>query len=171
MTGSSLQVIVVDDETRNSKPHQKLNPTGRYPLLETSEGSLAGVTAICKYFSRKAKKLYGSNVLEQTQIDQWVNWSQTTLEPASQQVQSGIFNKDELFQATFNDATKDLKAYTKTLNSALSGREWLVGNSISLADVAVAVSLVVPLQIVLDGGLRKAMKEVNQWAERVYATP
>ena len=52
MTGSSLQVIVVDEETRNSKPHQKLNPTGRYPLLETKDGSLAGVISICKFLTR-----------------------------------------------------------------------------------------------------------------------
>ena len=64
LTGSTFEVIVVDDETRNSKTHQKLNPTGRYPLLETNDGTLAGVTAICKYLSRKAKKLYGSNLLE-----------------------------------------------------------------------------------------------------------
>ena len=76
-----------------------------------------------------------------------------------------------MFQAAFNEASKDLKAHAKTLNTALTGREWLVGNSMSLADVAVAVSLVIPLQILLDGGLRKAMKEVNSWAERVFALP
>ena len=84
-------------------------------------------------------------MIEQTQVDQWVNWSQTTLEPSSQQVQSGIFNQNEIFQAAFNEASKDLKAHTKVLNTALTGKQWLVGNSISLADIAVAASLVVPL--------------------------
>ena len=57
------------------------------------------------------------------------------------------------------------------MNTALTGKQWLVGNSISLADIAVAASLIVPLQILLDGGLRKAMKAVSDWAERVFALP
>jgi len=77
-------VVVLDEATRESKPHQKLNPTGRYPLLETQDGTLAGAVAICKFISRQAKKLGGSGLIEQTQIDHWVNWAQSTLEPASQ---------------------------------------------------------------------------------------
>jgi len=38
-----------------------------------------------------------------------------------------------------------LKAHFKAINLALTGKQWLVGTSISLADVAVAISLVVPL--------------------------
>jgi glutathione S-transferase len=57
------------------------------------------------------------------------------------------------------------------LNSALNGKQWLVGNQVSIADISVAVSLVVPLQIILDGGFRKAMKSVIEWAERVFAIP
>lgn len=52
LAGSTLEVVVIDEETRTSKPHQKLNPTGRYPLLETQDGTLAGVGAICKFIAR-----------------------------------------------------------------------------------------------------------------------
>jgi glutathione S-transferase len=56
--------VVVDEETRVSKPHQKLNPTGRYPLLETKDGTLAGVISICKFLAKTTKKLVGANLVE-----------------------------------------------------------------------------------------------------------
>jgi hypothetical protein len=61
LSGIKLDIIHVTDEVKASKPHQKLNPTGRYPLLETSEGTLAGVSAVLKYFSRASGKLSGNN--------------------------------------------------------------------------------------------------------------
>lgn len=41
----------------------------------------------------------------------------------------------------------------------------------SLADVMIATALVVPLQTVLDAGIRKAMKNASDWLGRVYALP
>ena len=39
----------------------------------------------------------------------------------------------------------------------------------TLADVIVSVALVEPLQTILDVGFRKAMKELNDWAEKLYS--
>ena len=41
----------------------------------------------------------------------------------------------------------------------------------SLADVVIATALVVPLQTVLDGGFRKAMKNFNDWITKIYEMP
>lgn len=59
LCGSSLQIILVDDDMRTSKEHKALNPTGKYPLLETENGSLAGVVPICKFLGKSSKKLVG----------------------------------------------------------------------------------------------------------------
>jgi len=52
LSGNTVEVVVLDEETRTSKAHMKANPQGRYPLLEGPDGTLAGVNAICKHFSR-----------------------------------------------------------------------------------------------------------------------
>lgn len=39
----------------------------------------------------------------------------------------------------------------------------------TLADVIVSISLVEAFQTVLDVGFRKAMKELNDWAEKLYS--
>ena len=39
----------------------------------------------------------------------------------------------------------------------------------TLADVIVSISLVESFQTVLDVGFRKAMKDLNDWAEKLYS--
>ena len=39
----------------------------------------------------------------------------------------------------------------------------------TLADVFIATTLHATFQTVLDGGFRKAMKDVTAWAEKIYA--
>ena len=145
LSGVKLEIVNVSEEVRASKPHQKMNPTGRYPLLETSEGTLAGVSAVVKYFSRASGKLAGKSVQEQSEVDQWVNWTQTTFEPTSAQVMKGVFGNEDILLSNWNEASKDLKAHCKIINNALEGKQWLVGNSMTLADVLVASTISLPL--------------------------
>lgn len=59
-----------------------------------------------------------------------------------------------------------MKEYVRAVNNALSG-DYLVGNRLTLADFAVAYAFIIPFQIQLDGGFRKAMGKVSAWFERV----
>ena len=59
LCGSNLTIVLVDDEMISSKEHKALNPTGKYPLLETENGSLSGVVPICKFLCKSSKKLLG----------------------------------------------------------------------------------------------------------------
>lgn len=85
----------------------------------------------------------------------------------------GIFGwpGSEVTLTQFNEASKNLKANFKTLNTALEGKKWLVGNEMTIADVSLALWLSYPLQTILDGGFRKAMKNASDWAEAVYNHP
>ena len=59
----------------------------------------------------------------------------------------------------------------KILNGGLEGKKFLCGNDLTIADIVLAVHLMTSFQTVLDGGFRKAMKNVQAWAEAVYALP
>jgi elongation factor 1-gamma len=67
----------------------------------------------------------------------------------------------------FNNGVKGIKEQVKILNTHLDGKKWLVGDSITLADVSNFVSLIIPFAFVLDGGFRKAMPHVSAWFQRV----
>jgi len=171
LCGASLEVIVVDEATRTSKAHAKINPTGRLPLLELEEGTISGVSTICKHLFRVSKRLSSMSQVEQARVDQWLGWCNTTLAPTCEAIESGIFGNAQIFQAHWNDASKEVKASIKMINTALNGKKWLVGENVSVADIMVASTLLTSFQTVLDGGFRKAMKDVTAWAERVFTLP
>uniref|UniRef100_A0A8C5TS14 Bifunctional glutamate/proline--tRNA ligase n=1 Tax=Malurus cyaneus samueli TaxID=2593467 RepID=A0A8C5TS14_9PASS len=78
--------------------------------------SFTDVNSIARYLARVAASagLYGSNLLEHTEIDHWLEFSATKLSTVSQ----------------FPSAIQEL-------NHCLSLRTYLVGNSLSLADLCV----------------------------------
>lgn len=67
----------------------------------------------------------------------------------------------------FNNGVKGIKEQVKILNTHLEGKQYLVGNSVTLADVSNFVSLIIPFALVLDGGFRKAMPHVSAWFQRM----
>ncbi|XP_071435125.1 bifunctional glutamate/proline--tRNA ligase isoform X7 [Pithys albifrons albifrons] len=90
---------------------------GKETILRVSEHvSFNDVNSIARYLARVAASagLYGSNLLEHTEIDHWLEFSATKLSTASH----------------FLSAVQEL-------NHCLSLRTYLVGNSMSLADLCV----------------------------------
>uniref|UniRef100_A0A8B9G268 proline--tRNA ligase n=1 Tax=Amazona collaria TaxID=241587 RepID=A0A8B9G268_9PSIT len=90
---------------------------GKETILCVSEQvSFTDVNSIARYLARVAGSagLYGSNLLEHTEIDHWLEFSATKLAAAKQ----------------FLSAVQEL-------NHSLSLRTYLVGNSLSLADLCV----------------------------------
>ncbi|XP_071595793.1 bifunctional glutamate/proline--tRNA ligase isoform X7 [Heliangelus exortis] len=90
---------------------------GKETILRVSEHvSFTDVNSIARYMARAAGSsgLYGSNLLEHTEVDHWLEFSVTKLSTASHFVSA-----------------------IKELNHCLSLRTYLVGNCLSLADLCV----------------------------------
>lgn len=168
MTAQKVETVVVDDAMRKSADFKAKNITGKFPMLETSEGVLFESTAICTYLATLSGKFLGGSAIERTYVDQWISFSNTTIVPTVTKVNTGIFNTAPIQTADWNDASKNLKAHIKTMNTALEGKKWLAGSDASIADVVLGMSLASAFQTVLDGGFRKAMKNVDAWAQAVY---
>ena len=166
-----VQIVIVSDEEKKSDKYKKINPRVQFPMLETDEGILYETTAICKYFCQVSGKLLGSNAVERSQVDQWVSYSNSTVAPTTFPVYCGIFGWSEVGEKDYNEASKNLKSQVKVLNTALEGKKYLVGNDLTLADLIMANTLQYGFQTVLDGGFRKAMKNIETWATSIYALP
>jgi glutathione S-transferase len=82
----------------------------------------------------------------------------------------GIFGTADVTQGNWNEASKNLKAHCKVLNTALEGKTYLC-KELSCADILLACTLMQAFQTVLDGGFRKAMKNVDAWASTIFALP
>ena len=164
LTDAKIEYVTVDDNAKKN-----LEYPDKLPMLKTTEGNLYEATAIAKYLCSLKSKLLGSNAVERSQVDQWVSYVNSTMGPGIDTISNGIFGWEDVRQGVWNDASKNLKAQVKVLNTALDGKKFLVGNELSFADIVVASVLQQPLQTVLDGGFRKAMKNIETWVNGIYA--
>ena len=172
MAGQKLDVQVVDEAFRKSAEWKGMMTYDSFPLLKTDEGCLQQSSAICAYLATLAGgKLLGATATERAQVDQWVSYANSTITPTASIVSTGIFGWGDVQQNDWNEASKNLKAHLKVMNTALEGKKWLAGDEASVADVIVAAALMLNFQTTLDAGFRKAMKNVDAWASACYALP
>ncbi|XP_033000649.1 bifunctional glutamate/proline--tRNA ligase isoform X7 [Lacerta agilis] len=104
------------------KDHVKISvEEGKENILRVSDQvTFTDVNSIARYLARIATSagLYGSNLLEHTEVDHWMEFSTTKLSSST----------------SFASAIQEL-------NNCLSLRTYLVGNSLSLADFSVWATL------------------------------
>jgi elongation factor 1-gamma len=94
----------------------------------------------------------------------------TKLIPDSWPAIQAVHGWADVYQANFTTSLNEVKANAKTINSALTG-DWLVGNTVTLADIALASFFIIAQQTLIDGGFRKAMPKFSAWFERVTGLP
>lgn len=84
----------------------------------------------------------------------------------------GVLGRKEITTEVFNEKVKALKSQLTVLNSYLKGKYYIVGDNVTIADIVIAVYLIMPFQTLLDAGYRsKAISNVTEWFERVMALP
>lgn len=66
---------------------------------------------------------------------------------------------------------KETKDVIRHVNSHLQGKTQLVSNRLTVADIYLAVPLILLFQTSLDGGFRKAVPNVNSWIESFIKLP
>mmetsp|Transcript_19201 Transcript_19201/g.67772 ORF Transcript_19201/g.67772 Transcript_19201/m.67772 type:complete len:753 (-) Transcript_19201:131-2389(-) len=119
---------------------------GKLPLLVTREGVLPRSNAILRYIAqlREDSTLYGSGAFAAAQVDQWLDFSAVEIDPLHAILtHTGIpedVGDEEVAKAT-PAATAALKPVLAVLEAHLATRTFLVGERVTLADVAVACTL------------------------------
>ena len=88
-------------------------------------------------------------------IDQWVDYINQSVSPISQAISQQVFGQEATDMKNFSIALNQLKKAIQPFEKHLKLRNFLVGYSLTLADVTLVVNLITPLQTVLDAGFRK----------------
>lgn len=89
------------------------------------------------------------------QIEQDIQVASCQIRPALEILSAAIFGTTDypIFADEHAEAVKLVKEYTRALNTRLGGtRNWLVGDSLTIADIIVAGTLAHAFQLVFDGG-------------------
>jgi len=159
-SGQPLEVVkdFKYGETNKNEEFLKKFPLGKTPALETKDGqTLSDANAIAYYLAND--KLRGSDEISRAQVLQWVSLSDNEL---LQPIVTLVFPILKILQVSGEElkrANEDLVRVVNVLNSHLNDRQYLVGDGVTLADLAVATYLVPLLQNVWDN--EKLAKHAN----------
>ncbi len=145
-----------------------VNPNGRIPALVDGDVTLFESMAINLYLTKKyAPALYPVSEGEQAKAIQWSVWAISEIEPQQMQIViQKIFNRDNIDQSTIDSATGNLQRPLAVLNEHLADREYLLGDSFTVADLNVSGVMLLMQMIEFD---LSAYPNINNWTERCYS--
>jgi elongation factor 1-gamma len=142
------------------------NPLAKVPVLETPEGSIFESNAIMRYVGRKDTRtygLYGSNAYEAGLVDQWIDFSVNEVELPLNVWVFPILGWMEFNHEATEKAKQDVQKALNILNQHFLTHTYLVGNFITLADIALAMVLLRGFTNVFDNKFRKPYGNVVRW--------
>jgi glutathione S-transferase len=171
------QVNLMAGENRQDA-YKTLNPSGTTPALETDEGViLAEITTICEYLEELHPNppLIGETPMQRAETRMWVRRIDLgILEPMTNgfRYSQGLqMFKDRM--RCIPQAADELKACAREklewLDDKIAGREWIVGDRFTLADIALYAFLDFGAQV--GQPLDANNTNLAAWQERVKVRP
>jgi glutathione S-transferase len=148
-----------------------VNPNGRIPALIDGDLQLFESMAINLYLAKRyGGSLYPDNANDEARAWQWSVWAISEIEPLQMQivVQKLFTPEDKRNPKVVEGAGKGLQRPLKVLDAALAGRDWLLGNRFSVADLNVAA--VMHLMKMINFTYAEHAN-VQRWANACYARP
>ncbi len=134
-TDAGLTFGVVDTPGYRAK-----NPNGLVPLLQDGDFTLWESNTIVRYLCAREGKLYPANLQQRFNAERWMDWQQTTLNPAGspgfkQWIRVAPSQRDAQAIAQSVAATEPL--FTM-LDEHLSRQAFLAGDAPTMADIPIA---------------------------------
>jgi len=179
LTGLFNGVTVTEDnnvefgKTNKEESFLKVNPFGQIPtLFQGSEGVFES-NSICRYIARLGegkKKLYGNNALEASRIDAFLD-AECSFAPYLSYWAYPYLGYAAFDEAKIKDGKERVKKYLLGLNRALEGQEYLVNNTLSIADLVWFCALVGPNAALFTEDYLKDVPNVTAWFKRIHQLP
>ena len=133
------------------------------PSFESSDKktTLFEANSIAYYVAND--QLRGTSLEEKAQVLQWINYGSTEVESA---VASWVYPALSLVESTpqlVQRAKEDLKTVFHCVDALLKTKTFLVGERLSLADIALAADLLLAYRHVANESFRKPFPHLNRW--------
>lgn len=174
--GSKLERVIIDLRKGEQKTPEflKLNPNGKMPLLVDGDFKLWESSAIMAYLAHQAKSpLWPTAPQPQADVLRWLSWELAHWGPAAT-----ILIRENLVKKLFSGADPDpaevarglelFRQLAAILNDHLRGRVYVVGNALTIADYALAATLLLSKP----AGIPVAeFSNIEAWFDRIAAEP
>uniref|UniRef100_A0A8C7LXX7 valine--tRNA ligase n=1 Tax=Oncorhynchus mykiss TaxID=8022 RepID=A0A8C7LXX7_ONCMY len=126
---------------------------------------LSGAIAVAWYLASQGKMI-GSNAKQESQVWQWLSFADNEQIP----VLTLLITKLPIVLSDSDDSMQlqqsshaEMMHVLNVLDKNLESRTFLVGNSLTLADIAVATAALLPFKYALEPSNRRALTNVTRW--------
>jgi glutathione S-transferase len=154
-----------------SADYLAVNPNGRVPALVDGDLQLFESMAINLYLAKRyGGALYPAHAADEAKAWQWSVWAISEIEPLQMQIViQKLFTPEERRDPKVVErATRGLQRPLRVLDAALAGRDGLLGEHFSVADLNVAAVMQLLKMIRFDYAEHA---NVQRWAAACYARP
>lgn len=164
---NAAEAKVEEATYKNGDDVSKVSFFNTLPLLETPEGTIFSSNAIVRYIAATHKSsLYGAdNKHNQALIDQWLDFVGCEFEPAIRTVMRQVNGE----KVDFGKLMEDVNKFLSVVEKHFAGSKFLVGDSVSIADLSLASSLSVIFGFMFGEGQRKKYPNTVTWYGAIAA--
>jgi glutathione S-transferase len=149
----------------------KLNPAGKVPVLVDDDLVLTESVAILLYLAEKYphKELLPTDIKQRSQVYRWLLFTATELEQPLWRIarHTSLYPEHLRLTAEVSLARQDFTDMVAVMEEHMQGRQFIVGNTATVADFVCAYTLDWANEVqLLDG-----CPQLLQYMERMYARP
>jgi len=173
LSGLDWEPVFVDffnGETRTPDYRGKINEMGEVPVLVDSDFRTSQSGAIQAYVTEKTGKFGGRDHAENYEIFRWVLWDNHKLSSQAGMTRflMNFLPEDKRPQEVIAFMQGRLKAAYGLLETHLDGRDWIVGDGITNADLSCCGYLFYPEPFGFD---RADWPNIDRWLSGIEGTP
>ena len=157
-------------ETRSDQYRNQVNEMGEAPVLVDGDIKLTQSGVIQNYLYNRTGKHGGKDEAEKLEILRWILWDNHKLSSFAGNTRflMNFFPKDKRPQPVIDFNLARLKSSYGILENALTDKDFLVGNSISHADMTCCAYLYYPEPF---GFERDDWPNIDRWLGNISTTP
>ncbi|CAN1323415.1 Elongation factor 1-gamma 2 [Linum perenne] len=143
----------------------KMNPIGKVPVLETPDGPIFESNAIARYVTKlKADNpLYGSSLIDYAHIEQWIDFASLEIDANIRNWLLPRFGRAPYLPPAEEATVSALKRALDALNTYLAAHTFLVGDSVTLADIILTCNLYMGFSRIMTKSFTSAFPHVERY--------
>lgn len=151
--------------TNKTPEFLKMNPIGKVPVLETPDGPIFESNAIARYVARlKADNpLLGSSLIDSAHIEQWIDFSSLEIDTNILRWFIPRVGFAVYLPQAEEAAIASLKRALAALNTHLASNTYLVGHSVTLADIIMTCNLTLGFSRILTKSFTSEFPHVERY--------
>ena len=167
---AAVKVDFFGGETRTETYRAEINEMGEVPVLVDGETRLTQSAVIQTYVSEKSGRFGGSTPEAAREVMRWVMWDNHKLSSQAGMTRflMNFLPADKRPQEVISFMQGRLKAAYGVLNSHLNGRDWIVGDAPTNADLSCCGYLFYPESF---GFERADWPEIDRWLSNISSLP